>query len=110
MRLVFGSCGKEAADINSGKFKSITREIDWHDPRFKEIEDINGRMALYKHSNSLCHIGSMSRWGDLGHMIYMGHKTHFICIEDECDIQAKIIKISYMDGKVTIEWEGYNEM
>lgn len=87
MKLKFGSWDKEAEGINSGKIKKIVREIDWHDPRFKEIEKINGLMALYEQ-------------GDL-----RGHKHHMIYIDGKCDMDGVIKKISYQDGNVIIEWD-----
>lgn len=85
MRIKFGSWGKEAEDINSGKVKSITREIDMYDPIFEELEKIQ---ASYTSKDPIYGCSSLG-------LLY---------IEGECDVQAKIKKISYKDGSVIIEW------
>lgn len=86
MLIKFGSWDDEAKDINSGKLKSITREIDRYDPVFERIQYISEQMALVK-------IGDP-----------MAFKNHSIDIRGEGEGIFRIKKISYLDGNVIIEW------
>ena len=79
----FGSWDKEAEEIASGERRSITREVDRANLVFKELEDIGGRMAN----------------GDMSNFIRVDPQGSTLI-----GIHKRIKKISYMDGKVTIEW------
>ena len=77
----FRSSGKELEDIISGKIKKISREIDRHNPVFKEIEELNGRVA-----NGI-------PYG----MIY-------IYDSEGISESKRISGVSYKDGCVIIRW------
>lgn len=87
MLIKFGSWGKEAEDIESGKVNFIIRDIDWWNPVFEEIEHASSKMAL-------------ASVGDL-----YGRKKYLIYIRGDIDETFLITRISYIDGKVKISWD-----
>ena len=90
MRIIFKSWDEEAEEIKAGK-KSITRKIDWYNPIFKKIEEINLHSALAKTDpEDLC-----------------GKSTFQIEIQDKDGgeiVEGIISKVSYLNGNVIIEW------